>query len=96
VILDAAGRADDDAGIVAQVAALHAHRRAADEEGAPEAAAFAEREALIHNLLSQLAGRRHNDCAVIHVRDQVVDHGNGEGGSLAGAGIGDSDNVLAL
>ena len=81
------------------LADLVGHGDAADEEGPGKLGALGVLFEACGHLVGEFAGRRENQ-RWRHARlgaagAQLVDHRQGEGGGLAGAGLGDAQDVLA-
>src|SRR6185437_15022993 len=95
MIFDATRRADDDRRLAAQTLELHAHRSAADQQYAVQAATLSEQLALVFNLCRQFTRRRHNQHSRAAVSQHLMQSGQGEGDSLACASIGYAYHVMA-
>ena len=95
-ILDPAGRADDEIVFVFQVAYLFLYRNAADATDGEYAHAFGEGSELGVDLDGQLAGRSHDEDLLLRIRADFVDERDEKSRRLAGAGVGDADDVGAL
>ena len=95
-VAQAAGRADQEIRPVRERFHLCHDRRAAD--GADCAQGHASREAaeLVLDLLCQLASRHDDQDLLEWPLQDLVDERHEEGRSLAGASVGDADDVLAL
>ena len=98
-VQQAARRGDQDVDALVQQRDLVAHGDAADQQGPAQLGAlgvFLERGG---NLVGQFPGRGQNEGArhprLGPARSQPVDHRQGEGGGLAGAGLGDTEHVAA-
>ncbi len=100
-IADAPGRADHDVG--ASPHPLHLHRTAEAAEDCDDAALLIAAEAMeaFLDLQGEFAGRRHDEGArAVAVRGarsacQVLQHRQRKGGGLAGAGLGDAEQIAA-
>ena len=100
VIERAARCGDDDRDATAEGADLHVHRRAAVEGGHGEVGAAGVLVQCLGHLHGELAGRHEHQAtrgqALGALARQQLDHRQGEGGRLAGAGAGHAEHVLAV
>jgi hypothetical protein len=95
-VLGPSRRADDEARAAAQVGDLAVHMGAADADGGAQAGAEGEVAELLVDLDGQLAGRDQDEHLFLLAVEHLVDQRDEEGGRLAGAGIGDADDVAAV
>lgn len=96
VVVDAAGRADDDGRAAPERVFLLAHRRAAVDAHQLDAAVLAEQLEFLRDLDGQLAGGAHHQRAhALRADRDLVDDRHAERRGLAGARLAANDEVLA-
>ena len=101
-IEQAAGRGDEDVGAALQDQLLLVDRGAADDLVDPQRRLLEEGAQAVGDLVHQLTGRREDENAggaigrAPGVRNQHLDDRQAEGGRLAGAGLGETDQVASL
>ena len=100
MIEEAARRGDQDVDAAVDFAVLLVHADAADQEGETQLMIFTVGDEIVGDLSGELA-RRFEDQGARHprlgvTRGEDVDHWQGKGRGLAGAGLGHAEQIAAL